>query len=319
MPTQLHIKTPIIRSHILSDLTQKEVMLKMECYQHASSFKIRGMGASCQRFVSEGKKKLFCSSGGNAGYAIAYAGRKLGAEVTVVVPAATSEHVRQAIKSEGAKVIPFGENWNDAHTEAMRLAWLNLGGYIHPFDNAVAWEGHSSLIDEAVSQCDKPDAIVLSVGGGGLFCGVMQGLQRHSDWRNIPVITAETEGAASLYKSIKAGQLICLEAITSVAVTLGVKEVAAQALKFGQLSQVTPITVTDLEAIEACQRFIEDHRVVVEPACGAALSVIYQNHTAIEKAQSVLVIVCGGFGVTPESLEDWKRQLEKQAERGVAA
>jgi L-serine/L-threonine ammonia-lyase len=314
MNSKLHTETPIIKSPKLGKSHGKDVFLKMECYQPVGSFKIRGMGLLSQRMVEKGITHLFSSSGGNAGYAIAYAGHRLGVQVTVVVPEPTSADVCEATQSEGARIERFGRDWNDAHEKALELAEQTSGGYLHPFDNPIAWEGHATIVDEWVQQCEKPDAIVVSVGGGGLFCGLMQGLHRHPDWKDVPVITAETEGADSLYSAVKSGRLICLDKITSLAATLGVKQVASQAFEWGLTEQVTPAKVSDQQAVRACRRFSHDHRVFVEPACGAALAVVYDNLPVIEKVRSVLVVVCGGIGAGPNLLDEW----EKVVQRGVA-
>jgi len=79
----LHIWTPTIESKPLEEITGKKVWLKMECYQPVGSFKIRGIGRICQYFATQGKKHFVSSSGGNAGLAVAYAGRQLGIKVTV--------------------------------------------------------------------------------------------------------------------------------------------------------------------------------------------------------------------------------------------
>ncbi len=68
----------------------------------------------------------------------------------------------------------------------------------------------------------SPDAIVVAVGGGGLLCGVVQGLQEVG-WIDVPVFTSETEGAASFAISVKEGKLVTLDAIKTVATSLGAK------------------------------------------------------------------------------------------------
>ena len=70
---------------------------------------------------------------------------------------------------------------------------------IHPFDDPLLWQGHASLIDEIASVHRKPGAVVLSVGGGGLLAGVVEG--RGNGWHDVPVIAVETEGASSLAAS----------------------------------------------------------------------------------------------------------------------
>jgi L-serine/L-threonine ammonia-lyase len=71
--------------------------------------------------------------------------------------------------------------------------------------------------------------------------------------------------------------------------------------------------VSDAEAVSACVSLLDDHRVLVEPACGAALALLYserrRNALAPFKGKTVVVIVCGGGGVNTEILEQWKRDF----------
>ena len=306
--TPLHIQTPLIDSMPLRALTGKTIQLKMECYQPAASFKIRGIGRLCQDAVTSGITHLISSSGGNAGYAVAYAGRKLKVPVTVIVPETTPESVRNRIESEGATVQVHGRVWDEAHTYALAFCQKMNGAYIPPFDHPVIWEGHATLIDELVTQCSKPDAIILSVGGGGLLCGVVEGLHKNG-WDDIPVIVVETEGAASLAASVAAGKLVTLDSIDTIATTLGAKRVAARAFEWTRRHPITTITVTDKAAVKASRAFANDHRMLVEPACGASLSLIYDRSVAVEGAESIVVIVCGGIGVSIDALIEWEQFL----------
>ena len=118
---KLHLQTPILENPALNQRLGKKVYLKMECYQPVGSFKIRGIGALCQEAVEAGITHLVSSSGGNAGYAAAYAGRKLGAKVTVVVPETTSATAQARMLAEGATVMVYGRAWDEANKRAMEL------------------------------------------------------------------------------------------------------------------------------------------------------------------------------------------------------
>ena len=143
--------------------------------------------------------------------------------------------------------------------------------FIHPFDDPLLWQGHASLIDEVVISGFKPDAIVLSVGGGGLLAGVCEGLARN-DWADVPVFAVETDGAASLAAAMASKAPTALPAVTSVATSLGAKQVCQQAFELSQQRPIHSHVVTDAQALDACERFLLDHRILVEPACGAALA-----------------------------------------------
>ncbi len=303
----LYIHTPLVESSPLSERTGKRILLKMENLQPAGSFKIRGIGLLCQQGKRDGVSHFVSSSGGNAGYAAAYAGRKLSVKTTVFVPETTPPDARRKIASQGAEVRVVGSVWDEADEEAMAFSRKVSGLYVSPFDHPLIWEGHATIIDEIAEEMDKPDAIVLSVGGGGLLCGVIEGLQRNG-WQDVPVLAVETEGTASLAASLKQGRLVTLDKITGVATTLGAKTVAREALERAQQHPVQSVVVTDLEAIDACLQFADEHRCLVEPACGASLALAYSKPESLAATKSVVIIVCGGIGVNLGKFQEWRRR-----------
>ncbi len=309
----LHVATPLWRSRPLGGAFGGTVLLKMEALQPVGSFKIRGIGRLCEALAAEGVARFVSSSGGNAGYAVAYAGHALGIPVTVVVPRTTPEFMRDKIRGEGAEVVEHGASWDDAHARAQALAAREQGALIHPFDEPRLWQGHSTLIEECAAElanADTPDAVVVAVGGGGLLIGVLEGLHRVG-WSRVPVVAVETAGAASLAASVRAGRLVTLPRIDSIATTLGARTVAPTALEWAtQRHDVRCHVVDDRAAVRACARFAADHRVLVEPACGAALAACYDRAAPLHGASSVLVVVCGGAGASPELLTHWLRQTE---------
>lgn len=236
----------------------------------------------------------------------------------------------------------------------------------------VSREGHTSLVKELEQDMqEKPGAVVLSVGGGGLLNGVVEGLRR-AKWADVPIVAMETIGAHSLNAAVKAGKLVTLPAITryvtlhrsmtplkelpvsltnlfllsSVATTLGLTRVSAQTLKLVEEHTVFSETVTDQEAVKAVEHFVgeftsttcsykvrrnvqlnssvlvssvcaDDEKVLVEPACGAALAAVYCG--VIKRLQHegklaqdlgpVVIVVCGGNNISMEQLIRLKKQL----------
>ena len=246
---------------------------------------------------------MISSSGGNAGIAVAYAGRRLAVPVLVVVPETTSERAKGLIRREGAEVIVHGSSWQEANELALSTVKAS-DTFLHPFDDPLVWQGHSTLVDEVVRSGMKPDVVVLSVGGGGLLCGVVEGLHR-SGWSDVPLVAVETEGADSLAQSVRAGHRVELPAIASLATTLGARKVCEQALNCSKDHPLCSVVVSDRAAVSACRRFLDDHQVLVEPACGASLAAVYDHAPELENFESVLVVVCGGVTATVEQLREW--------------
>ncbi len=311
-PEFLQIETPLIESVPLSTGVQGNVWLKMEALQPSGSFKLRGIGYACQHYLREGAKSFISSSGGNAGIAVAYAGRKLGIPVIVVVPETTSQKALEVLRQEEAQVKIHGRIWQEAHTYAVQLSEESKAVYLHPFDNPLLWTGHATVIDEVRQSGIVPDVVVLSVGGGGLLCGIIEGLRRN-DMAHVPLLAVETEGADSLGASLRAGQHVEIEDIKSIATSLGAKKVASAAYQWCSRHEVASHVVSDREAVAACLRFSQDHRLLVEPACGASLAALYDEADFLSGKQNIVVIVCGGVGVTISQLEQWQSALNDKS------
>jgi L-serine/L-threonine ammonia-lyase len=297
----LSIKTPLIQSLVLSQLNQCQVWLKMEALQPSASFKQRGISHACQKYFEQGAQRFISSSGGNAGLAVAYTGRQLGIPVTVVVPETTAQRARELIAQQGAEVIVHGASWTEANALAQSLLTQH-DVFIHPFDHPLLWEGIIPMIDEVIADGVTPDAVVLSVGGGSLLSGVAAGLKKHG-LAHIPIYAVETQGTASLHASIVAQQHVELDQVSGIATTLAAKKVCQNAFEVSQALEVRSLVVSDQDTVDACLKFIDDHRILVEPACGATLSVLYDQGIQFKPADQVLVIVCGGAGITLETLQ----------------
>ncbi|MGE5622567.1 MAG: pyridoxal-phosphate dependent enzyme [Bacillota bacterium] len=288
----IHIQTPLIESDAFSTPDQR-IWLKLEALQPSGSFKLRGVGHAREVYAARGAHRLLSSSGGNAGLAVAYAGRRLGLPVVVVVPESTREWPKMLIRRQGAEVVVHGKSWMEANEYLMTMR-LPTDAFIHPFDAPLLWEGHATMIAEAASQGPKPDIVVLSVGGGGLMCGVLHGMHAMG-WQDVPLVAVETVGADSLNAAVAAGHLVTLEAITSMATSLGARRVSERAFEWTKQHEVIATTVTDDEAVRACLDIADEHRLVVEPACGAAVAAaMRRNAGVLRTAANVLIVLCGG-------------------------
>ncbi len=305
----IHVRTPVWESPSLSAAAGQPVLLKMEALQPVGSFKARAMGGACAAAKAAGATQVVCASGGNAGYAVAYAARRLGMQATIVVPVAASPRNQELIRGEGATLLLHGHSFDDAHVRAQALAAETGASLVHPFDDPRVWAGNATLVQELVDDGVRPGLIVLSVGGGGLLCGVVDGL-RAAGWNEVPVLAVETDGAASFAAALQAGHAVQIGQLTSIAVTLGARRVAQHAVEVAAIHPVQSWLVSDRAAVDACLRFEDDHRLLVEPACGAALAPVYAAAEPVRAASGpILVVVCGGAGVTRDQLAKWAREV----------
>ncbi|KAI1297114.1 hypothetical protein EDD11_007224 [Mortierella claussenii] len=305
------------------------IWLKLENLQPSGSFKIRGLGNMCRKAVQihGSQTHLVCSSGGNAGLAVAYAGRQLDAKVTIIVPQTCSAFMIKKIQNEGAFVEMEGEAWDEADIYARSIVANDPHAvYIPPFDHPDVWEGNSTIVPELKTQLDGiiPDAIICSVGGGGLLNGIILGCQEVG-WNKVPILAVETHGSNSFQQSVLAGELVTLPKITSVATTLGAKRPSAKSLELSLVHPVVPFAVSDAMATGACWQFLDDHRFAVEPSCGAHLSVAYTPALLsnifpnLTQESNVVFIVCGGSNISFEQLTQFKKMFGSEGQQTTIA
>ncbi|KAK7179993.1 hypothetical protein DPSP01_009841 [Paraphaeosphaeria sporulosa] len=324
-------ETPLNRSTLLSKHAGCQVYLKLENLQPSGSFKSRGIGNFLRSHLASANAEdrhlthFYSSSGGNAGLACVHAAVTLGAAATIVVPMTTSAYTMDKMRAAGAtEVLQEGASWYecDQYLRETVIPRAKEAGeipvYVPPFDASEIWEGHATLVGETLAQMNQdgpPDAIVCSVGGGGLFCGIVQGLER-AGLENVPVLAVETEGAHSLALSLDKGELSTLPGITSIATTLGARTVAPQAFEYGQRPNVTSVVLPDHAAKEGCVRFADDERIMVEAACGVSMALCYGGRLKkylpnLTEKSKVVFVVCGGSNITAEMLSKWTAELKE--------
>ncbi|PPJ59881.1 hypothetical protein CBER1_04969 [Cercospora berteroae] len=329
-------ETPLIESEKLSKAAGCRILLKLDSLQPSGSFKIRGLGhfilKTYQTSPHPESLHFFSSSGGNAGLAAVHASNFVSRPCTVVVPLSTKPHMIEKLKAAGAKdVIQKGKSWKEADAYmrdiVMKKCVEEKGEVVvgvHPFDDEDVWEGHSTLIEEIGRQMGEkevPDWIICSVGGGGLFSGIMEGIQKQGEeWKGkTKVLVVETRGADALNKSLEKGELVTLDGITSMATSLGATRVcdraftlATQGLKGGK---VHSIVLSDAEAAMGCVKLKDDEKILVEAACGVNTALCYGGR--LEKAfgrpprkdEIVVIEVCGGSNISVEIIEEWRREF----------
>jgi L-serine/L-threonine ammonia-lyase len=269
------------------------------------------------------------------------------------------------LRDAGAtEVIQHGASWFEADTHLRRefIENQNVPGsgsssepgvssvesvnvYVPPFDHPLIWEGNGSMIDEMARQLPPredgdasafpADVIVCSVGGGGLFNGVINGLEKHlaanpspssstfttgsSASKNVRVLAVETTGADSLAYSLRRSTLSSLPAITSQATSLGALTVAEKTLANAQFPpagiDVTSVVGSDAEAARGVLRLADETRLQVELACGISLEVVLGERLRelvpdLKPETRVVVVVCGGSNITAEMIAEYRSKLQ---------
>ncbi|EMG51060.1 CHA1 Catabolic L-serine/threonine dehydratase [Candida maltosa Xu316] len=312
------------------------IFFKNELEQPSGSFKLRGIGHLVQKSIENALQNhpnktihVFASSGGNAGLAAAYSAYFYKVKCTVVVPVICKPVVQEKLKSYGADIILFGNTINEADQHLKNLLnSVDLESvspvYCHPFNNPIIWEGHSSLVDEVTTQLGKQEkqhlkGMVCSFGGGGLYNGIYEGMKNNNVEGEILLL--ETAQAPTLTQSLEADEVITLKSVNSIATSLACSYTTEQSLEyFKNKSQIESRLelIDDVDALRACLAYNKCLKKVVEPACGVALSVVYnkidllyKNFGHLHPDDIVVIVVCGGSCTTESDLSTYKQMITK--------
>lgn len=284
-------RTPLLPSVTLSERLKTNVYVKLELFQKTGSFKVRGAFNKALGLSEEERERgVVAVSGGNHGQAVAYTARTLGLKARVLMPENTPANYVDAARGYGAE-IKFAATAAEAFAKVAdfeREGWV----YIHPFDDPLVMAGQGTLGLEILEDVPHVTDIVISIGGGGFVGGVATAVKSLKPAARIWGV--ETEGADCMSKSLEAGKIVTLEAITSVARTLGAPAPSERTFALAQeyLERVT--VVPDSEAISALKFLLERLKVLAEPAASCTLAAAERLAHNFSPDRHVVLILCGG-------------------------
>ncbi len=282
--------TKLIYSDYFSEKTGGKVYLKPENMQFTGAYKVRGAYYKISTLTKEERDRgLITASAGNHAQGVAYAAKMYGAKAVIVMPTTTPLIKVNRTKSYGAEVVLYGNVYDEAYTRALALAEENGYTFIHPFDDEMVATGQGSIAMEIIKELPTVDIILVPIGGGGLAAGVSTLAKLLNP--NIHVIGVEPAGANCMQESLKAGHVVTLPGVDTVADGTAVKTPGEHIFPYIQKNIDEIITVEDKELIVSFLDMVENHKMVVENS--GLLTVAALKHLDL-KGKKVVSILSGG-------------------------
>jgi threonine dehydratase len=287
------LRTPLLRSTTLGAAFGGTALLKAELFQKTGSFKPRGILARLTTLTLEEKERGVISvSAGNAAAAVAYGCAFAGVDCLVVMWQGTSDLKAAAARGYGAAVDREASSPADAFARLEELRDATGRTFVHPFDDPVVIEGHSSLGREIVEDAPETDVILVPAGGGGLVSGVAVGAP------GVRVVAVEPETSRALHDGLAAGHPVAVEA-TSIADALNAPRAGEYTVRVCADRGVESLLVTD-DDIRAGFRFLyERAKLAAEPGAAVGVGALLAGKVPDAAGKTVAVVVSGG-NVAPE-------------------
>ena len=266
------IETPLEPAPALSKRTGNRILLKREDMQPVFSFKLRGAYNKMAHLDAAALKRgVIAASAGNHAQGVALAAQKMGCTATIVMPVTTPEIKVNAVKSRGAKVVLWGDSYDEAAAHARRLEKRHGLTYVHPYDDPDVIAGQGTIAMEILRQHPGPiDAMFVAVGGGGLIAGIAAYVKRLRP--RIRIIGVEPVDADAMYRSLKAGRRVRLDQVGLFADGVAVKQVGKETFRLCR-ELVDEVIRVDTDAMcAAIKDVFEDTRAILEPAGALAIA-----------------------------------------------
>ena len=284
-------KTPLIHSHVFSEITDSEVYLKAEFRQRTGSFKIRGAYYKIKSLSDEEKKQgVVAASAGNHAQGMAFASSLEKISCTIVMPKNASPAKVAATRGYGANVVLEGVNYDESFAKAKEIAKETGATLIHAFDDPqiIAAQGVIGL--EILEDLPDVDEIYLPIGGGGLAAGTLIAIKEKNP--NIKVVGVQSSSFPSMYESVKQGSLTTSGGARTIADGISVKTPGQ--LTFNIINELIDeiVLVDDVEITKAMFLLMERMKFVVEPAGAASLAYLISKKPSPGK--KIVVILAGG-------------------------
>lgn len=229
-------------------------------------------------------------SAGNTAQAVAYAGKAVGARVTVVMPKTAPRTKVEATRSHGAE-IRFADDMNGL-LPIVRACEAEGMRFLHPYDEDAILAGHGTIALEILEDLPEADVIVAGIGGGGLIAGIAVAATALRP--GIRVIGVEPETAATMRTALDAGHPVQMGAMPTIADALAAPFAGDRPLEIVRRLVEDVVLVTDAEIAEGVRFLASRARLVAEPGGAAGVGALLAGRVPVRAGERVVVVVSGG-------------------------
>ena len=288
---QIYI-APLSYSETISRMTSSRVFFKLDNLQMTGSFKERGaLNRLLTLTQGEAERGVIAASAGNHGMAVAFHSRRLNVESTIVMPVHAPLIKVGRVRQYGAHTVLYGEDYDEAFTEAQRLSQERRLTFLHAFNDPTIIAGQGTIGLELYEQNPQLDAVVVPVGGGGLIAGIALVLKVLNP--RIRIVGVQAEAIPSMKAALEKGAPISLAPATTIADGIAVRKVGETALELVKKHVDEIVTVSEGEIANAVLLLLEIEKTIAEGAAAAPLAALINKKVNLND-KNIALIVSGG-------------------------
>ncbi|MEO0436241.1 MAG: threonine dehydratase [Pseudomonadota bacterium] len=284
--------TPQYRWPSLCEAIGTELWVKHENHTPTGAFKVRGGITFIDWLRTEYPTipGVVSATRGNHGQSIARAAKSAGLNADIVVPFGNAIEKNLAMKSFGAELIEFGQDFDEARVESIRLAKERGFFHVPPYHEALV-KGVASYALELFRAVEDIDTVYVPIGCGSGICGVIKARDAlRLATRIVGVVSTEADAALRAFSS---GEVESTQSANTIADGMAVREVVPEALAIYRAGADRVVSVSDEEVAQAMRLYFTHTHNVSEGAGAAPLAAAMQERDR-HKGKKLAVILCGG-------------------------
>lgn len=271
------------------------VWLKEELFQRTGSFKPRGALSVMLDLDNDALARGVTGvSAGNHAISLGYSARILGTTAKVVMPKTANAFRVQKCRDLGVDV-ELVDNIGEALQRVKQIETQEGRTFVHPYEGPKTAMGTGSIGMEFIDQIREAgaslDAVIVAAGGGGLTGGVACAVKQMSP--DTAVYVVEPEGADTMYRSFEAGSPQSLDAVRTIADSLGAPRCEPYSYALNRRFVDEVVLVSDDQIRDAMRLLFRSAKLVVEPAGAAALAALMYPLRDRLNGKSVGLVICG--------------------------
>ncbi len=283
-----------VTAHVLQGT---RISIKLEALQHTGSFKARGALLALATLDDDARARgVTAVSAGNHAMAVAFAAARVGSSAKVVMPQNADAGRIAGARELGAQVV-LVEHVHAAFAEVERIVAEEGRTFVHPFEGPIVATGTGTIGLEMLRDAPDLDAVIVPIGGGGLCAGIAAAIKQQAP--RCEVFGVEPTGADSMHRSFAAGSPQSIEAVRTIADSLGAPHAAPYSYGLCRRFVDDLVLVDDDALCRAMAILHADLKLAVEPAGAASTAALLGPLRTRLAGKHVGLIVCGA-NVAPE-------------------
>lgn len=287
------LRTPLFRSVYLDELNGGEVYLKLESEQYTGSFKARGALNKVLSMSAEEKANgLVTASTGNHAQGFARALAISGDHGMVYLPENAEPSKVEALRHYGVELAFYGDNCLETELHAKQQAADRGMVWVSPYNDPMVIAGQGTIGREILEDLPDVDAVLATIGGGGMMSGVAAWVRAHRP--EAQIIGCLPENSPEMYLSAMKGEIVELEDLPDTLSDGSAGGCEPGAVTFDLCCELVDeyILQTETEIADAIRWMVDKHHKIIEGAAGVALGA-FMNNAERFRGKKVAIVICG--------------------------